>query len=97
MAKLAGKFYVHYKGEIYAPGDELPSVLSHLAEGHSDTPAASEGLGGTTEGDDDAFDVDEATVPELREFLDHRSPAVDYKSTDRKDALQALAREALKA
>jgi len=89
MGKLAGDAYVYYGGEEYAPGDELPSELSHLTVGYEGTPEDSEDQGGTTEGDDG---VSGLTVPELREELDKLVPEGGeplYTSGDRKDALVA--------
>lgn len=98
MGKLAGEAYVHYEGEIFAPGDELPSALEHLTEGYEAPTEDSEAQGSTSEGDDGAFDVDKATVPQLRAKLDELIAAgveVEYAADDRKDALQAKVRGAL--
>lgn len=100
MTKLAGDAYVYYNGGVIAPGDELPDELAHLG---SDAPAETGGETGATDSATEVngaavnpeFDVEKATVPELRDELTRLS--VDFDRDDRKDALQAKYREATSA
>lgn len=103
MTKLAGNAHVYWEGSVYAPGDELPDELKHLADPEAtDAPAtARSGAagGGATEVNGVAvnpeFDADKATVPELRDEL--KRLRVEFDNDDRKDALKAKYIEAVQA